>query len=714
MKKLVIGILNCNRGIEISLLMQSLLNQTYQDFDIIIIDDNSNDFLYDNSTFGSLLKLHENLNHKVKIIKGQQKGPHFAGQLLFENSSDYNFVCRLDDDITVQPEFLEKLINCFDDKNVVAVGPIYLLPFKNISEQIIDLNSISDYNKKIMTTVQLVNDNEIYVNGAFQMNILLNSKGNIETQHLHSGFMYRRLSLKNIDGYFLGYSKTGHREETDTSYRLFLNGGKLLICSEAVAFHFHPMFGGIRTDSSGKPNDTKLWENDEKIFINRFKNNFHMDEKFEEPETINQLRRKLEVEPIRSMNEIIELKKRPPIHLVTVTHGSHEKLEKLIESVKQYTEKPFTWTIVNNDISEKSYNRLIEIIETYNSDIDIIHEQLDREVSVSEARNIGARVRPAESEYICFIDDDALVLGNWGKSWLTMMYETLVSEKDIGAVSPIYTWFDPLQSYVLSVACLMTSVKVWRQVGGLDPVFGNKAKGTWGYEDTDWSYRLQSMGYKIKGVGSENFPFYHEDTTIKEKAEWQKSGLLKAKKLLLIKHGVEKFEVRTKYPFTKEQLEIPGKKLNVGSYYMYLDGFTNIDVNPDCKPDIVGDIRDINFDDDSISLILASQVIEHFDLPDVEIIISNFYKWLKPGGFLVVEVPDVGKIMDLVENEKRDIKDYYGAIYGNNEVMGQKHKSQFDEKLLRGILEKQGFKHIIRNMNTSDNDEITLKLDVIK
>jgi predicted SAM-dependent methyltransferase len=157
-----------------------------------------------------------------------------------------------------------------------------------------------------------------------------------------------------------------------------------------------------------------------------------------------------------------------------------------------------------------------------------------------------------------------------------------------------------------------------------------------------------------------------------------------------------------------------GKKLNIGCYYMKLDGFINIDINPDCEPDILGDIRELEFENESVDLILASQVLEHFDLMDVKFLLSKFYRWLKKCGQLIIEVPDVGKILDMVEKGEWKIENYMGAIYGNREIIGQAHKSQFDEILLTNMLKEAGFKNINRNFNTSDNDEITLRYDCIK
>jgi len=147
---------------------------------------------------------------------------------------------------------------------------------------------------------------------------------------------------------------------------------------------------------------------------------------------------------------------------------------------------------------------------------------------------------------------------------------------------------------------------------------------------------------------------------------------------------------------------------------MNLDGFINIDINPDCEPDILKDIRELEFDDESIDLILISQGLEHFDLIDCKFLLSKFYRWLKKDGQFIVEVPDVGHILDKVEKGEYKIEDYFGAIYGNKEIIGQSHKSQFDEILLTNMLKEAGFNNIVRNPITSDNDEISLRYDCIK
>lgn len=53
---------------------------------------------------------------------------------------------------------------------------------------------------------------------------------------------------------------------------------------------------------------------------------------------------------------------------------------------------------------------------------------------------------------------------------------------------------------------------------------------------------------------------------------------------------------------------------------------------------IVGDLRDDLFESDQFDVIYSSFVLEH--IVDVEKVLKNFSDWLKPGGLLIIKVPD--------------------------------------------------------------------------
>ena len=65
--------------------------------------------------------------------------------------------------------------------------------------------------------------------------------------------------------------------------------------------------------------------------------------------------------------------------------------------------------------------------------------------------------------------------------------------------------------------------------------------------------------------------------------------------------------------------------------------YRSIDISPESKPDIVGDIHNLPLQDGSIDGILCISVLEHIERP--EIAFNEMYRILKPGGKCLIYVP---------------------------------------------------------------------------
>lgn len=74
---------------------------------------------------------------------------------------------------------------------------------------------------------------------------------------------------------------------------------------------------------------------------------------------------------------------------------------------------------------------------------------------------------------------------------------------------------------------------------------------------------------------------------------------------------------------------------------------TGVDINEDAleyrkandlHKAIVGDLRTINIEECEYDVIYSSFVLEHID--GAEHVLNNFMRWLKPGGILIIKVPD--------------------------------------------------------------------------
>ena len=86
-------------------------------------------------------------------------------------------------------------------------------------------------------------------------------------------------------------------------------------------------------------------------------------------------------------------------------------------------------------------------------------------------------------------------------------------------------------------------------------------------------------------------------------------------------------------------------KLNLGCGDKILDGYVNVDVAPSRggrAPDVLCDLHDLStFSDGSADEILSVHVVEHFWRWEVENILREWLRVLKPGGRMVLECPNL-------------------------------------------------------------------------
>ena len=86
-------------------------------------------------------------------------------------------------------------------------------------------------------------------------------------------------------------------------------------------------------------------------------------------------------------------------------------------------------------------------------------------------------------------------------------------------------------------------------------------------------------------------------------------------------------------------------RLNLGCGDKILDGYINVDIVDERagnKPDINCDVRQLTvFEDNYADEILAVHVVEHFWRWEVQAIIQEWMRVLKPGGKMILECPNL-------------------------------------------------------------------------
>lgn len=137
-------------------------------------------------------------------------------------------------------------------------------------------------------------------------------------------------------------------------------------------------------------------------------------------------------------------------------------------------------------------------------------------------------------------------------------------------------------------------------------------------------------------------------------------------------------------------------KLHLGCGRRYVPGFVHIDLADYPHIDYKSDVSDLSmFEDNSVDLIYACHVLEHFKRYEAERILGEWYRVLKPSGILRVAVPDFEAIVTVYEKYK-DMEFIMGLLYGGQDYEYNFHHVAFDFRYLEKLLAKVGFKNVHR------------------
>jgi predicted SAM-dependent methyltransferase len=134
-------------------------------------------------------------------------------------------------------------------------------------------------------------------------------------------------------------------------------------------------------------------------------------------------------------------------------------------------------------------------------------------------------------------------------------------------------------------------------------------------------------------------------------------------------------------------------KLDIGAgLEPHGEGYTCIDKYVIAPGYINTDIGDLSmFADKSVEEIYSSHTLEHVSKREVIPVLKEWRRVLRPGGLLVIEVPDLAWVC---QNWLRRLTDdwHMDAIFGSQDDEGQYHKTGFTVEILQRDLKAAGFR----------------------
>jgi len=137
-------------------------------------------------------------------------------------------------------------------------------------------------------------------------------------------------------------------------------------------------------------------------------------------------------------------------------------------------------------------------------------------------------------------------------------------------------------------------------------------------------------------------------------------------------------------------------KLHLGCGDKHIDGFINIDFRYLPGVDEINNVSILKkYNNNSVDLIYASHVLEHFTRWEYKMVLKRWYDILKPNGILRLGVPDFNSIVEYY-NKTKDLRTISGLLYGGQDYVGNTHYWTWDFETLKNELEEIGFNDIKR------------------
>jgi len=268
----------CNRAASIKKVLDSLAQQTYKHFEVIIVDYKSTD---------STLKIIDSFKKvlMIKLIRQKKKGLSRAANEALKIAEGEIFI-RTDDDVIMSPKWLEAIVETFkgDDTIGGVTGPT-VVPKNHLTsrdllfftEKFRQGNLLWKFIGKIYFNYLLERNPYRVSNwcksGAFSLGSNYESSLNEPIREVNNleacNFSVRTKLLKKIEGFDLNYVDLGEYHEPDAAFKI-MNLGYRLIFNPKASLNHCPSQDGFYKD---RPNSYTRMTNFIKFYFSHIKPN---------------------------------------------------------------------------------------------------------------------------------------------------------------------------------------------------------------------------------------------------------------------------------------------------------------------------------------------------------------------------------------------------------------------------------------------------------
>lgn len=106
-------------------------------------------------------------------------------------------------------------------------------------------------------------------------------------------------------------------------------------------------------------------------------------------------------------------------------------------------------------------------------------------------------------------------------------------------------------------------------------------------------------------------------------------------------------------------------RINLGSGHWKLDGWVNVDIDPDSRPDVLADLAlGLPFQSGCADFIHTEDFIDQLELEAAGDFLRECHRILRPGGVIRILTPDIQKLCEMYVNHPQSLKDLWREHVG--------------------------------------------------